>query len=64
LRVDILKKLFSTADLATYFEVSVVTLRMRVLRGFAPKPSVKKGKRVFWTQKDIEDFLKKMEGEE
>jgi hypothetical protein len=61
------EKLFTTEDLARYFEVSVVCFRMRMQRpGQAPKPSVKKGKRYFWTKSDIENFLKEkeLEGEE
>jgi len=61
----VLKRLLSTTDLADYFEISVVSFRMRMAReGQAPKPSVKKGNRYFWTEKDIEDFLKEKEGEE
>jgi hypothetical protein len=52
------EKLFTIEDMARYFEVSVVCFRMRMQRpGQSPRPSIKKGKRWFWTQKDIEEFL-------
>lgn len=59
-------RLLSTSDLADYFEISVVSFRMRLARGQAPKPSIKKGNRYFWTEKDVADFLEGLskEGDE